>query len=64
MNREFYRLWKRTFVNFPAVRTLLDFTTMFSKYNLNRRNFNFLSAFIVINFSIFKMLTTIFAAVR
>jgi len=57
LNWEFYRFWKNAFVNFPTVRALLYFTTMLSKYDLYRRNFYFLPAFIVIDISIFKIMT-------
>ena len=64
MNRIFYGVWKSSFINLPTVRTLLDFTSMFGNYDLHRRNFKFLSAFIVLNFSRFKIMATIFTAVR
>ena len=50
-------------IDISTVRTFLDFTAMFDNYDLNRRNFKFLSAFIVLNFSIFKIMATIFTTV-
>src|SRR5665647_1542012 len=64
LNRIFYGVWKSSFINIPTVRTLLDFTTMFRNYDLHRRNFKFLPAFIVLNFSRFKIMATISTAVR
>src|SRR5665811_955408 len=63
LNRIFYGIWKSSFINISTVRTFLDFTAMFGNYDLNRRNFKFLSAFIVLNFSIFKIMATIFTTV-
>src|SRR5665647_1294618 len=64
LNRIFYGVWKSSFINIPTVRTLLDFTAMFGNYDLHRRNFKFLPAFIVLNFSRFKIMATISTAVR
>src|SRR5674536_390133 len=52
LNWIFYGVWKSSFINIPTVKTLLDFTAMFGNYNLHRRNFKFLPAFIVLNLSL------------